>query len=261
MVFDGEFGDYNASDTVKFTTADFIGPSGMSEPIEDITTTILGNNNVGHLKVKFRYYKDGYPYPDDQSNGWTNWYYHTKTYQTIAIVVTEFIGPEMICSEGTFNIANPGTITLENASGIATLTNLGGNTYKITRIGSSVGKVTLKSVTGSNTYTKEIKIGASSHLGTIKTMPRKIIGPGTYSVEFVDSGNDFNNVIWSVSSSTNTVSIYNNGPKKATLHVNSWNTSGTNAIYVTINTSTVCGEPHTRTVLLGDGAEVIDPDI
>ena len=71
--------------------------------------------------------------------------------------ITTFSGPNAICSEGTYTIANPGTITLENANGIATLTPLGNNQWKVTRIGN--GKIQLKSTVGSNVYMKDIDVG------------------------------------------------------------------------------------------------------
>lgn len=159
VVFDTQFGEYDASDTIKFTNADFVGSAGISNRKEGILATILGNNNIGSLKVKFRYYKDGYPFPDE-TDGWTSWLYHTKTYETIQDVdETEFIGPSKICDEGIIEIVNPGTITFENISGLVTKTDLPNNQYKLTRIGSANGVVTVKSVVGANTYTKNISIG------------------------------------------------------------------------------------------------------
>ena len=56
-------------------------------------------------------------------------------------------------------MTDPGTITLENASGIATLTKINDNTYKVTRVGNAFGNVFLQSVVESKTYKKEITVG------------------------------------------------------------------------------------------------------
>lgn len=70
-----------------------------------------------------------------------------------------FNGPSNICSEGTYTITSPGAITLENASGIATLTALGNNQWKVTRIGTSNGSVKLRSTSNGKTFDKDIVIG------------------------------------------------------------------------------------------------------
>ncbi|WP_333862753.1 hypothetical protein [Sphingobacterium sp.] len=70
-----------------------------------------------------------------------------------------FTGPATICSEGTYTIATPGTITLENAAGVATLTALGNNQWKVTRIGSANGLVKLRSTSNGKTFDKDIEIG------------------------------------------------------------------------------------------------------
>ncbi|MFD2902575.1 hypothetical protein [Sphingobacterium anhuiense] len=72
---------------------------------------------------------------------------------------TTFIGPDNLCSEATYTLINPGTVTLENAVGIATLTPLGNNQWKVTNNGLG-GDVTLKSTNGSKSYTKKIRVGA-----------------------------------------------------------------------------------------------------
>lgn len=69
-------------------------------------------------------------------------------------------GPSQICDEGTYTITNPGTITLVNATGIATLTALGNNQWKVTRTGTANGVVKLRSTSNGKTYEKEILIGA-----------------------------------------------------------------------------------------------------
>ncbi|AIM36731.1 hypothetical protein KO02_08465 [Sphingobacterium sp. ML3W] len=78
---------------------------------------------------------------------------------------TIFSGPNDICSEGTYTLINPGTVTLENAAGIATLTSLGNNKWKVTRINGGNGIVKLKSTKSGKSYDYEIKVGGSINLG------------------------------------------------------------------------------------------------
>ncbi|MBB5648458.1 M12 family metallopeptidase [Pedobacter cryoconitis] len=68
-------------------------------------------------------------------------------------------GPDQICTEGTFT-SSTGAVTIENASGIATLTSLGNNQWKVNRIGNANGKVKLNST---NTY-KEVTIGTYNNI-------------------------------------------------------------------------------------------------
>lgn len=153
------------SPVVNFTTTDFIGPSGASE-VKTVSTTVpkdfLSSYGDGELVVQWRYYKDEYPAPD-QVNGWTKWH-QTKQkincgLEPIVIPPTTISGPTSICSEATYTITNPGTITLENATGIATITQLGNNQWKVTRIGEANGNVFLQSVIQSKTYKNEITVG------------------------------------------------------------------------------------------------------
>ncbi|WP_257667740.1 M12 family metallopeptidase [Parapedobacter tibetensis] len=67
-------------------------------------------------------------------------------------------GPAHICNDGTYTIS-AGTVSLDNATGIATLTALGNNQYQISRIGNASGVVTLKSTVGGNTTSRSIYVG------------------------------------------------------------------------------------------------------
>jgi Subtilisin-like serine proteases len=91
-------------------------------------------------------------------------------------------GPSQICTEGVYTIFNPGSITLENASGIATLTALGNNQWKVTRTGDNSGLVKLKIVNSNHYITeKTIDVGASFIISG-----RPIVNPGqvyTYTVD------------------------------------------------------------------------------
>lgn len=67
-------------------------------------------------------------------------------------------GPNQVCSDGTYAVS-AGTVSLTNSSGIATLTSLGNNQYRVTRTGSANGVVTLTSIIGTSTSSKNISIG------------------------------------------------------------------------------------------------------
>lgn len=70
-------------------------------------------------------------------------------------------GPNSICTEEIYTV-NTGVVSLENASGIATLTHLGGNQYKITRIGSANAVINIKSTIGNYSSTRKVNIGSPS---------------------------------------------------------------------------------------------------
>ncbi|WGQ15047.1 hypothetical protein [Sphingobacterium faecium] len=90
---------------------------------------------------------------------------------------TTFTGPDNLCSEATYTLINPGTVTLENASGIATLTALGNNQWMVTRTGQANGTIKLTSTLNGIKSTKDIKIGAiiNGEISGIST-----IFPGKY---------------------------------------------------------------------------------
>ncbi|NGM67304.1 hypothetical protein [Sphingobacterium sp. SGR-19] len=157
-VFDNNGLEYAASDTIALTQANFTAFDGTATPFINSSFTLKENKKEGVLKFKYRFRINGGGYDD-----WTNWFYATKTYQTQQyqppIPATTFAGPDQICDEGIYTITNPGTISLENATGVANLTNLGNNQWKVERINNAVGTVVLKSLVGSNTYEKNIRIG------------------------------------------------------------------------------------------------------
>jgi len=163
LVFIGQNGEYDASSIVTFSTVDFVGSSAFSINKENISATILSTNNNGQLKVKYRYYAQDY---SGEPDGWTEWFTKTdKHYTTVNLTpvpVTTFVGPDQICDEGTYTITNPDVITLENATNIATLTNLGNNQYKITRIGSGNGIINIKSTTDNISSFRKVNIGSPS---------------------------------------------------------------------------------------------------
>ncbi|GEM_PF-351168 len=91
-------------------------------------------------------------------------------------------GASSICSDGTYTIVNPGTVTLENADGIATLAALGNNQWKVTRTGTNAGFVKLKTKNLKGySVEKVIDVGAGFNISG-----RPIVNPGqtyTYTVD------------------------------------------------------------------------------
>ncbi|WP_282638637.1 hypothetical protein [Sphingobacterium thalpophilum] len=165
--------EVNILDPITFTGADWSLPAFSNFIVKNITipaNTVTITNPKIQVFAKWRYYKEGYPNPDN-NNGWTDWYgggYTNFVLNSSTLPETTFTGPSQICDEATYTIENPGTITLENATGIATLTSLGNNQWKVTRIGSSTGTVQLVSSISDKKFSKSIAVG---------TLPPTISGP------------------------------------------------------------------------------------
>ncbi len=153
-VFDDGF-EYAASDSIYLSQADFTREDGaLSKQIES-SFTLESGRKEGVLKIKYQFQVNATGY-----SGWTPWYYGTKTFTTeMYVPPTTFSGPSQICSDAIYTLSNPGSISLENASGIATLISLGNNQWKITRTGTATGKIFIKSILGTKIYKKEISIG------------------------------------------------------------------------------------------------------
>ncbi|TDS11745.1 hypothetical protein B0I21_10788 [Sphingobacterium paludis] len=171
------------------------------------------------------------------NGAWSNFMYSTEEQSVPIFASSRITGPNAICSDGVFTITNPRTVTLENASGVATLTALENNQWKVTRIGNGSGKVQLKSAVGSKVYVKDINVG---------TPPSVLNGPS-----IIRTNGLFN---FSISESTIGASIeYTvmapNGveftpidDKNFTLNVTTTSTGGsTLMVRVTIKTTNSCG--------------------
>lgn len=115
-------------------------------------------------------------------------------------------GLASICDEGTYTLINPGTVTLENAGGIASLTPLGNNQWKVTRSGQANGNVVLKSVNSNGqSTTKNIIIGTVT-AGTISGQGSLQLGESrTFTLNLLDN-TDYN---WSISYNPNVVMTKN----------------------------------------------------
>ncbi|WP_312192025.1 hypothetical protein [Sphingobacterium sp.] len=125
-----------------------------------------------------------------------------KTWQTVeldTVPPTSFNGPSQICNEGIYTITNPGTITLENATGIATLTSLGNNQWKVTRTGTANGEVNLKSTSNGKIVEKSIVIGTVTK-GNIAGNAAIQLGESQIYTLALNGNTDYN---WSVSYNPN----------------------------------------------------------
>ncbi len=86
------------------------------------------------------------------------------------LVAKVFNGPSTICTEEVFTLGGHENATLENATGVATITNLGNKQWKITRMGTSSGVAKLVSTIGPKKFSKDIVVG---------TIPPTISGGAT----------------------------------------------------------------------------------
>lgn len=152
---------------INISNSDWYGPQYAASKVIEKEIVIpagavtLANPSTSIL-AQWRFYKEGYPSPYN-INGWTDWV--NKMYTPVKLNPNQipgstFTGPASICDEGIYTISNPYTVSLENASGIATLTALGNNQWKVTRIGTANGVVSLRSIKNGKIFEREIMIGA-----------------------------------------------------------------------------------------------------
>ena len=175
-----------------FTKADFIvsGYTYNFSKIKEFSINIPGSFqfDLGTYKLAVLYqyhFNPSVNLPNLTTAGWAptvthgkEWYTHNKTYGfSRQIPPTTISGPGTLCEEATYTVINPGTITLENAAGIATLTELGNNQWKVTRIGQANGIIKLTSTSNGKTSTNNIIVGAIIN-GNISGM--STIFPGKY---------------------------------------------------------------------------------
>lgn len=201
-----------------FTKADFIvsGYTYNFSKIKEFSINIPGSFqfDLGTYKLAVLYqyhFNPSVNLPNLTTAGWAptvthgkEWYTHNKTYGfSRQIPPTTISGPGTLCDEGTYTVINPGTITLENAAGIATLTELGNNQWKVTRIGSAEGTVYLKSSIGVNIYNFPIEIN-SEMKGTM-TGPGGIKQGMSGTITFTPlTGNNYTNLAWTVDAGAHT---------------------------------------------------------
>jgi len=152
--------------------------------------------------TKWRYYKEGYPDPET-TNGWTEWYSAgsiTFALNPDRVPPSTFSGPNSTCGESVYTISNPYTVSLENATGVATLTALGNNQWKVTRIGNAVGTVYLRSTYQGKVFNYPIEV-SSEMKGTIDgPVGIKQGWNDNYFYFKPEPGMDYTNVNWPVDS-------------------------------------------------------------
>ncbi|WP_312333265.1 hypothetical protein [Sphingobacterium sp.] len=119
-----------------------------------------------------------------------------------------FTGPFSFCSEGIYTIVSPGAISLENASGIATLTSLGNNQWKVTRIGNASGSINLVSTSNGKVFKKSIYVGPL-FLGQIEGYASLKRGWANRLYELNEAGGPYTNHTWSINS--NMITLAPNG--------------------------------------------------
>lgn len=193
--------------STNFTTSDWDAGSFVSHVItRDVTfpaNVLNGFNGYLDVYAKYRYYKDKYPDPEN-TDGWTDWYNIPGNKKFVlapnTIPVTSFEGPAQICNEGIYTITNPYAISLVNATNIATLTDLGLNKYKITRIGNSTGTIILRSTASNKTFDYYIKLNSEMNGIIDGPVGIKQGWNDNYFYFKPEPGMDYTNVNWSVDS-------------------------------------------------------------
>jgi hypothetical protein len=153
-------------DVIDVSTSDWYGPTyTISKLIEKDIVIPAGAVTLAYpnttILARFRFYKEGYPSPYN-TDGWTDWVdakYTSMSLNQGQIPQTSFNGPNSVCDEGIYTITNPYTVSLENATGIATLTALGNNQWKVTRQGTATRTIILRSNFNGHNFDKEIIIG------------------------------------------------------------------------------------------------------
>ncbi|MGE8376707.1 MAG: hypothetical protein ACN6PN_00100 [Sphingobacterium sp.] len=171
-------GDILASvDGPSFNRSDFTigGVVYNNSTYKEFNLQIPRHSTIGYSQykdsqviIRYKYYfNPAVGIPNQETAGWApkvtfnrEWFIHDKKYTiTLADPVTSINGPNAICDEANYSIINPGTVTLENADGIATLTQLSNSQWKIERIGTASGFVKLRSSLNGNKIEKEVAVG------------------------------------------------------------------------------------------------------
>jgi hypothetical protein len=221
-----------SSDIKTFTESDFSAPNGTLTS-SGLKTSYLRIHNAislpGRLVVTYRV--------RDAAGVWSDDFYNeADAIRVVVKKVTQFSGPDKICTSGTYTIINPGTVTLENAAGTATLTKINESTYKVTRIGNSNYSIaSLKSVIDGTTYSKSITIGEHYSINGYNTIGYDGL---TYSF-LVGSGGPGTTYSWDISGLPVGATIEDADQPLVKIKMPSWRrgnpTGGTIIMNVTIN--------------------------
>ncbi len=232
----GGSNEYLASGLISLTKSNFNQFNNESTGLLERTFTLKSNDKEGTLKFKYRYKTDLPGYTD-----WTPWKYSTQMYEaeryTPPAPAPNITGPSQVCTEEIYTVQYASSVTLENATGIATLSDLGNGQWKVTKTGEP-GEVILKATNGSMYYNQTIKVGtpAFSVLGS------NIIDTGNWIFD-VDNPESIQDVVWSISAPNNTVQLTpfdNNKSVKVT--VSNWSYFGNNFFNLHAKITSTCGE-------------------
>ncbi|GAA4178508.1 hypothetical protein [Sphingobacterium ginsenosidimutans] len=204
-------------DGPSFNRSDFTigGVVYNNSTYKDFTLSLPLHSTLGYSKyknsqviVRYKYYfNPAVGIPNQETAGWApqvtfnrEWFIHDKKYKiTLADPETSINGPNAICDEANYSIVNPGTVTLENADGIAALTQLSNSQWKIKRIGTASGFVKLRSTYNGKTFDKEIEIGTIAK-GAISGDASLPLGESRTYTLALNGNTDYN---WSVSYNPN----------------------------------------------------------
>lgn len=156
----------------------------------------------GKLKT---YYMSSY---DAVNNFWEKSLVANYQRNITVVQVPNFIGPNQICAEATYTIERPDAVTLENASGVATLTALGNNQWKITRVGNAVGTIYLRSTSEGKVYNYGIHVGPI-FLGQIDGDAALKRGWSNRVYSLFEGGGPYTNYKWTISD--NRIAMIPNG--------------------------------------------------
>lgn len=98
-------------------------------------------------------------YREKVNNTWNPYVYAKRSYLLNSSAPQSITGSTDLCLSEEYVTINVGKITLENAAGIASLTKLENNKYKVTRIADGYGVVRLKYSVGNEYNYFDIKVG------------------------------------------------------------------------------------------------------
>lgn len=198
----------------------------------------LANPKIQVL-TKWRYYKEGYPDPEN-TDGWTNWYNAgsiTFALNPNSITPTTFSGPSSICGDGIYTLNTPYSISLINAEGKATLTPLGNNQWKVSRISNASGRIILRSASGFKNFDKDIVLGSPTSKDITNGFEGNLSPGVIYDFE-LKSGFQMDSFDWSVIGGT-IISGKNSSTVKVKIDMNPY--QGLNNFSISLNYTGECG--------------------
>lgn len=165
-------------------------------------------------------------------------------------------GPDAICTEGIYKAHYASAVTLENATGIATLTDLGNGQWKVTKTGN--GNVIIKATNGNKSTNKSIAIGSPTSKNLIDNSNTQKLQPNTVYYFQLEDGFIINSYNWSVIGGT---IISGQSSSVVAIRTDPNPYQGDNNFSITLEHTGTCGSGivnATRWVAPGDG-DIPDP--